>query len=127
MWGIPILFEIKLRAYRYRAFCSGRHMIVTCPKLNCLTALIRFFLFKGPGSFKRSQKNCGNEENLKANRMIPPMTPVLNGWTIPLSIFNVCPACPCLANTNIPRIGAKLRPKYYSLEMALYVFFKSLN
>ena len=54
VWGIPILFEIKLRAYRYRVFCSGRHMIVTCPKLSCLTALIRFFLFKGPGSFKKS-------------------------------------------------------------------------
>jgi hypothetical protein len=37
------LFEIKLRAYRYRAFCSGRHKIGTCPKLSCLTALIRFF------------------------------------------------------------------------------------
>ena len=35
-------------------FCSGRHMIVTCPKLSCLTALIRFFLFKWPGFFKRS-------------------------------------------------------------------------
>jgi hypothetical protein len=64
VWGIPILFEIKLRAYRYRAFCSGRHKIETCPngrhkietcpKLSCLTALIRFFLFKGPGSFKKS-------------------------------------------------------------------------
>jgi hypothetical protein len=86
VWGIPTLFEIKLRAYRYRAFCSGRHKIETCPKLSCLTALIRFFLFKGPGSFKKSLKNCGNEENLKANRMIPPMTPVLNGWTIPLSL-----------------------------------------
>ncbi len=54
VWGIPILLEIKLRAYRYRAFCSGRHKIGTCPKLSCLTALIRFFLFKGPGSFKKS-------------------------------------------------------------------------
>jgi hypothetical protein len=33
VWGIPILFEVKLRAYRFRDFCSGRHMIETCPKL----------------------------------------------------------------------------------------------
>jgi hypothetical protein len=52
VWSIPILFEIKLRAYRYRAFCSGRHKIKTCPKLSCLTARKRFMLFKGPGSFK---------------------------------------------------------------------------
>ena len=54
VWGIPILFEIKLRAYRYRAFCSGRHMIETCPNLSCLTAEQRFVLFKGPGSFTKS-------------------------------------------------------------------------
>jgi hypothetical protein len=35
-------------------FCSGPHMIDTCPKLSCLTALICFLLFKGPGSFKKS-------------------------------------------------------------------------
>jgi hypothetical protein len=54
VWGIPILFEIKLRAYRYRVFCSRRHMIETCPKLSCLTSGKRFMLFKGPGSFKES-------------------------------------------------------------------------
>jgi hypothetical protein len=42
-------------------------------------------LFKGPGSFKKSFKKCGNVENLKAYRLIPPMTPLFNGWTIPLS------------------------------------------
>jgi hypothetical protein len=41
-------------------------------------------LFKGPGSFKKSFKKCGNVENLKAYRLIPPMTPLFNGWTIPL-------------------------------------------
>ena len=65
-------------------FCSGRHMIETCPKLSCLTALISFFLFKGAGSFKRSYKNCGNVEEYKAYRLIPPMSPLFNGWTIPL-------------------------------------------
>ncbi len=54
VWGIPILFEIKLRAYRYRFFCSGCHMIETCPKLSCLTAGNRFMQFKGPVSFKES-------------------------------------------------------------------------
>jgi hypothetical protein len=42
VWGIPILFEIKLRAYRYRVFCSGCHMIETCPilklDLTCLAS-----------------------------------------------------------------------------------------
>jgi hypothetical protein len=39
-------------------FCSGRHMIDTCPKLSCLTALICFLLFKGPGSFKKVKNNA---------------------------------------------------------------------
>ncbi len=51
---IPILFEIKLRAYRFRVFCSGRHMIETCPKLSCLIAGKCFMLFKGLRSFKES-------------------------------------------------------------------------
>jgi hypothetical protein len=56
VWGIPILFEIKLRAYRYRVFCSGRQMIETCLKLSCLITGKRFMLFKGPGSFKENEK-----------------------------------------------------------------------
>ncbi len=54
VWGIPILFEVKLRAYSYRDFCSGRHMIETCPEVSCLAARNRFLLFKGPESFKKS-------------------------------------------------------------------------
>ncbi len=42
--------------------------------------------FKGPGSFKRSLKNCRNLEDYKAYRTIPPMTHLLNGWTIPLNV-----------------------------------------
>jgi hypothetical protein len=43
--------DIVLNRYRRKSnlghtaiefFCSGRHMIETCPKLSCLTALIRF-------------------------------------------------------------------------------------
>jgi hypothetical protein len=82
VWGIPILFEIKLRAYLFRVFCSGRHMIETCPKLSCLTAGKRIMLFKGPGSFEESLKNCGNVEYLKAYRLIPLMTPFFNSWTV---------------------------------------------
>ncbi len=70
-------------------FCSGRHMIETCPKLSCLTAVIRFFCLKGRGSFKKSFKKCGNVEEGKAHRLIPPMTPLLNGWTIPLTCRTV--------------------------------------
>jgi hypothetical protein len=56
VWGKPVSFEIELRAYGYRVFCSGRHMIETCPTSSCLTAEKRFMLFKGPGSFKKSLK-----------------------------------------------------------------------
>jgi hypothetical protein len=45
-------------------------------------------LFKGPGYFKKSFKKCGNAENLKAYRLIPPMTPLFNGWTIPLKVIH---------------------------------------
>jgi hypothetical protein len=83
VWGLPILFEIKLTAYRYRDFCSGRHMIEICPNLICLTAETRFILFKGPGSFK-SLKNFGKVEDYKTYQLIPSMTPLFNGWTIPL-------------------------------------------
>ncbi len=60
VWGIPILFEIK-----------------TCPKVSCLTAGKRFLLFKGPGPFKKSLKNCGNMEYLQAYQLTPSMAPSL--------------------------------------------------
>ncbi len=56
VWGKPVSFEIEIRAYRYRVFCSGRHMIETCLNLSCLTAEKRFMLFKGPGSYLKSLK-----------------------------------------------------------------------
>jgi hypothetical protein len=77
VWGIPILFEIKLRAYRYSVFCSGRLMIETCPSLSCLAAEKRFMLFKGPGPFTKSLKNCGKVEDYKTYQLIPFMTPPL--------------------------------------------------
>ncbi len=58
VWGIPILFENKLRAYRYKAFCSGRHMIETSPNLSCLTAENRFCCLKGQGPLKKFVKNA---------------------------------------------------------------------
>jgi hypothetical protein len=87
VWGIPILFEIKLRAYRYNVFCSGRHMIETCPNLSCLTAEIRFFAVSragAAGSIKKVFRKCGNVEEYKAYRLIPPMSILFNSWTIPL-------------------------------------------
>jgi hypothetical protein len=68
-------------------FCSGRHMIETCPKVSCLTAEKQFLLFKGPGSFIKSERKCGNVEKGNAYRLIPPITPLFNGWTIPLSVL----------------------------------------
>jgi hypothetical protein len=41
---------------------------------SCLAAQIRFKLFKGPGSFNKFFKICGNLEYLKAYRLIP-LTP----------------------------------------------------
>jgi hypothetical protein len=61
-------------------------MIQTCPKVSCLAAQNRFLLFKGLGSFKKKLNICGNVENLKAYLLIPLMTPLFNGWTIPLKV-----------------------------------------
>jgi hypothetical protein len=52
------LFEIKLRTFRYKAFCSGCHVNETCPNLSSLTAENRFLLFKGPRSIKKLFKNA---------------------------------------------------------------------
>ncbi len=76
VWGIPLLFEIKLRAYRYKVFAADA---------TCLTAYKRFLMFKGPGSFKKSKKNCGNVAYLKAYQLIQSMAPLFNGWTITLN------------------------------------------
>ena len=54
------------------------------PQGELLSRSNSFFAVKGPGPLKKSFKKCGNVENLKAYRLIPPMTPLLNGWTIPL-------------------------------------------
>jgi hypothetical protein len=40
----------------------------------CLTAQIRFMLFKEPGSFKTFLKICGNVDDFKGYRLIP-LTP----------------------------------------------------
>ncbi len=37
-------------------FDAGGHMIRSEHMKSCLTAQIRFLLFKGPGSFKKSRK-----------------------------------------------------------------------
>jgi hypothetical protein len=80
VWGIPILFEIKLKAYR------RRHMIETCPNLSSLTAESVFCCLKGRGPLKK-YKICGNVEEYKGNRL-PPMPTLFNSWTIPLKCFS---------------------------------------
>ncbi len=44
-------------ASRYRIFDPGGHMIRSEHMKSCLAALIRFMLFKGPGSFKKILKS----------------------------------------------------------------------
>jgi hypothetical protein len=51
---------------------------------SCLTAQIRFMLFKGPGFFKINFKIGGNVEKLKAYRLIPFTHPLLFHFTLPL-------------------------------------------
>jgi hypothetical protein len=47
---------------------------------NCL------LLFKRLESIKKVLKKCGNVEEYKAYRLIPPMPTLFNGWTIPLKV-----------------------------------------
>ena len=54
---------------------------------SCLTAQIRFMLFKGPGSFKTNFKIGGNVDELKAYRLIPLTPPLLFHFTLPLNWF----------------------------------------
>jgi hypothetical protein len=51
---------------------------------SCLTAQIRFMLFKGPGSFKKIFKIGGNVDELKACRLIPFTPPLFFHFTLPL-------------------------------------------
>jgi hypothetical protein len=56
---------------------------------SCLTAQIRFLLFKGPGFFKKSKKVCGNVDEYKAYRLIPLTPPLLGHFTLPLTTINI--------------------------------------
>jgi hypothetical protein len=53
---------------------------------SCLTAQIRFMLFKGPGSFKKNFKIGGNVDELKACRLIPLIPPLFFHFTLPLRV-----------------------------------------
>jgi hypothetical protein len=54
---------------------------------SCLTAQIRFILFKGPGPFKIFFKIGGNVDELNAYRLIP-LTPTLFfHFTLPLNLI----------------------------------------
>jgi hypothetical protein len=52
---------------------------------SCLAALVRFMLFKGPGSFKKIFKSGGNVDELKAYRLIPLTPHLLFHFTLPLT------------------------------------------
>ena len=69
---------------RYRIFDPGGHMIRSEHMKSCLAALIRFMLFKGPGSFKNIFKIGGNVDELKAYRLIPLTPPLFFHFTLPL-------------------------------------------
>ncbi len=51
---------------------------------SCLAALIRFMLFKGPGSFKKIFLIGGNVDELKAYGLIPLTPPLFFHFTLPL-------------------------------------------
>jgi hypothetical protein len=53
---------------------------------SCLTAQIRFMLFKGPGPFKKIFKFDGNVDELKAYRLIPLTPPLFFHFTLPLTL-----------------------------------------
>ncbi len=51
---------------------------------SCLTAQIRFMLFKGPGSFRKIIKIGGNVDEVKGYRLIPLTPPLFYNFTLPL-------------------------------------------
>jgi hypothetical protein len=53
---------------------------------SCLTAQIRFMLFKGPVSFKKNFKIGGNVDELKGYRLIPLTPPLFFHFTLPLKL-----------------------------------------
>ncbi len=53
---------------------------------SCLTAQIRFMLFKGPGSCKKIFEIGGNVEDKQAHRLIPFTPPLLFHFTLPLTV-----------------------------------------
>ncbi len=63
-------------------------MIRSEHKKSCLTAQIRFMLFKGPGSFKANVKIGGNVDEIKAYRLIPLTPPLFFHFTLPLRYKN---------------------------------------
>ncbi len=53
---------------------------------SCLAAQKRFFLFKGPGSFKKIFNIGGNIEDKQAYRLIPRTPPLPGHFTVPLKV-----------------------------------------
>ena len=82
---LPLSSRLRENTLRYRIFDPGGHMIRSEHMKSCLTAQIRFMLFKGPGSFKKIFKIGGNVDELKGYRLIPLTHPLFFHFTLPLN------------------------------------------
>ena len=81
---LPLSRRLRENTLRYRIFDPGGHMIRSVHMNCCLTAQIRFMLFKGPGSFKKFFKIGRNVDELKAYQLIPLTPPLFFHFTLPL-------------------------------------------
>ncbi len=82
----PAIESIAGYTQRYQIFDPGGHMIRSEHMKSCLTAQIRFMLFKGPGPLKKIFKIGGNVDELKAHRLIPITPPLFFHFTLPLKL-----------------------------------------
>jgi len=94
---LPLSSRLRENTLRYRIFDPGGHMIRSEHMKRCLTAQIRFMLFKGPGSFKKNFKIGGNVDELKGYRLIPLTPPLFFHFTLPLmfKFVNLFKSKPC--------------------------------
>ncbi len=82
--NLPLSSRLRENTLRYRIFDPGGHMIRSEHMKSCLTAQIRFMLFKGPGSFNKNFKIGGNVDELKACRLRSLTPPLFFHFTLPL-------------------------------------------
>ncbi len=86
---IPLSSRLRENTLRYQIFDPGGHMIRSEHMRSCLTAQIRFMLFKGPGSFKKflNRLKCWRIKGLLIDTTHLPLTPPLFfHFTLPLNL-----------------------------------------